>query len=71
MEFLVQFETLFSFSFQVGFCKSHLTANAVAELTEQIRDQNNKLACFLLDLKKAFDTVGHQVLLLKTLCQGI
>ena len=51
---------------QYGFRKKHNTIHAVLDVITQLYDNiaNNKFSCILtLDLKKAFDTVKHDILL--------
>ena len=50
---------------QYGFRKKHNTIHAVLDVTTQLYDSiaNNKFSCILtVDLKKAFDTVKHDIL---------
>ena len=50
---------------QFGFRKNHSTTHALISLTEEIRNalDNNDIACGVFDdLKKAFDTVDHSIL---------
>ena len=53
------------FNRQFGFRTKHSTIDALVELVEKIRlnCQNVKAISFFLDLKKAFDTIEHDILL--------
>ncbi len=52
---------------QFGFRKKHSCIDALAEMTERLRhDQNRSSMNFFLDLKKAFDTLDLEILLKKT-----
>ena len=55
----------------MGFRKTHSTIDALAELTEKIRRIKVETVNFLLELKKAFDTFDHQILLYKMQLHGI
>ena len=59
---------------QGGFRRGHSTVNTLACFTDDIRRElnvgNNTIAAFI-DLRKAFDTVDHSVLLLKIKHYGI
>ena len=61
------------FNRQFGFRTKHSTIDALVELVEKIRlnCQNVKAISFFLDLKKAFDTIEHDILLKKIENTGI
>ena len=51
---------------QFGFRKSHSTNHAIISLVENVNqalDSGNVLVGVFLDLKKAFDTVDHKILI--------
>ena len=59
---------------QFGFRDKHSTSHALFSLTEHIRESldSNKFVCgIFIDLKKAFDTVNHNILLEKLNYYGI
>ena len=58
---------------QFGFRKNHSTVDAISEITEKLRldmSRSQKYTAFL-DLKKAFDTLDHQILFQKLQMYGI
>ena len=62
------------FELQFGFRAKHSTSHALISLTEKIREalDNKKHVCgIFVDLKKAFDTVDHEILLRKLAHYGI
>ena len=62
------------YSLQVGFRQNYLTSYALIHLTETIKkslDQGFFSCGILVDLKKAFDTVDHDILLSKLEHYGI
>ena len=65
-DYLTKFQLLNDCQF--GFCKSHSTATALLDCTNSwYMNIDKKLfnLVALIDLKKAFDTVDHQILLKK------
>ena len=62
------------FNSQFGFRKNHSTEHALFSLTEKVRSalDKNEISCgIFIDLKKAFDTVSHSILLKKLDYYGI
>ena len=71
-EFLDNHNILFKNLF--GFRKNNSTIYALMEITEKIKESidNKKYGCgIFIDLKKAFDTVNHKILLNKLAHYGI
>ena len=71
-DFLEQYNILFENQF--GFRKNNSTIYALMEITERIKESidNGKFGCgIFIDLKKAFDTVNHKILLTKLEHYGI
>ena len=71
-EFLEHHNILFENQF--GFRKKNSTIYALMEITERIKESidNGKFGCgIFIDLKKAFDTVNHKILLTKLEHYGI
>ena len=57
---------------QFGFRSRRSTVDAIAKMSEKIRFANTNACCAIfLDLKKAFDTIDHQILLRKLDSIGI
>ena len=59
---------------QFGFRKNNSTINALIEITEKIKESidKGKFGCgIFIDLRKAFDTVNHNILLMKMEHYGI
>ena len=66
MEFLDKHNILYKF--QSGFRKNHFTDFCLSYLTDKISKYSGLLTgIILIDLQKAFDTVDHNILLLKML----
>ena len=71
-EFLQEHKILFQNLF--GFRKNNSTTFALLEITEKIKEtiDNKKYGCgIFIDLRKAFDTVNHEILLKKLEHYGI
>ena len=68
----MEYHNLF-FNRQFGFRTKHSTIDALVELVEKIRlnCRNVKAISFYVDLKKAFDTIEHDILLKKIENTGI
>ena len=56
---------------QFGFRSKRSTIDALITITEKVRKEEDKFSCILLDLRKAFDTINHERLLLKLNKYGI
>ena len=62
------------YKYQFCFRKNHATANALTEVIDYIYkslDEGNYVFGIYIDLKKAFDTVQHKILLHKLQYYGI
>ena len=60
--------------YQSGFRNGHSTDTAVSFVSDFILEEvakKNYIGAVLIDLKKAFDTVDHTILLKKLFCYGI
>ena len=72
LQFLNKNDILYKYQF--GFRKNHATSNALTEVINHIYkslDEGNYVFGIHVDLKKAFDTVQHQILLYKLQHYGI
>ena len=62
----------FIYSRQFGFRSKHSTIDALVDFTEKMRSCGNQnVVTFFFDLKKAFDTIEHSLLLQKLESYGI
>ena len=71
-DFLCENEILYDYQF--GFRSKHSTQQALITLVDRVTkslDRGNIIISLFIDLKKAFDTVHHQVLLRKLYACGI
>ena len=71
-DFLEEHDILYQYQF--GFRKKMSTSHSLIEISEEIKESidNGKYGCgIFIDLKKAFDTVNHKVLLTKLEHYGI
>ena len=62
------------YEYQFGFRKNHSTSHAIITLVERVTkalDTGKYVVGVFLDLKKAFNTVDHAILLRKLECYGI
>ena len=62
------------YKYQFGLRKNHATTHALTEVTDNIYkspDERNYIFGIYIDLKKAFDTVQHQIFLQKLQHYGI
>ena len=72
LQFLNKNDILYKYQF--GFRKNYATSNALTEVIDHIYkslDEGNYVFGIYIDLKKAFDTVQHQILLYKLQHYGI
>ena len=72
MDFIEKHQLLYQY--QLGFCKNHSTFMALVILLKKITaalDDSEFAVCILIDFRKAFDTVEHNILLEKLSHYGI
>ena len=62
-DYLEQYSLLYTK--QYGFRSKHCTLDALVDLLENMRMKNKNMISFCLDLRKAFDTLEHSILLYK------
>ena len=67
-DYLEQFSLLYPK--QYGFGSKRCTIDALVEILENMRVKNKNMISFFLDLRKAFDTLDHSILLYKLKSYG-